>query len=483
VLAVLFVLALLAGGAYAVVEHPWSKEKAGPGESPKASGSHGPRPTVNVKHPIKHIVFLIKENRSFDEYFGKYPGANGVTTGKILVKGKPQDYPLPPAVDIQPHDITHGFVSGILSIDGGKMDGFNTILGGTDKSNYNVMSRECKVSPKDGSDKAGSGCIPAYYQYADRFVLADNFFTSMFGPTTPEHLYTVAADANGVTDNPRDSSITGKFMCDDPTENAPAFDLKSLTKEQVRQIEFFEDNIQGHYPDYVFKINSYQHQQRLCFDIPVLADELDKAGVSWRYYTDGERIQNAMLAIDHIWNGPDHKFIQSPEQFIKDIKDGKMPSVSWLSPPDSFNEHPGGGISVCAGENWTVQHINAVMHSKYWESTAIVVVWDDFGGFYDHVKPPRYDVMGLGPRTPALIISPWTKEGDNALGGAIDNTTYEFSSVLAFIEKTFHLKPLTARDKQADPLSGVFDFKHPDYSKMVLDYRSDCPYGSELTPE
>jgi len=478
--AALFIVVLIAGAAYAVIEHPWSNE---PGPSPKASGSNSPRPTVNVKHPIKHIVFLIKENRSFDEYFGKYPGADGTTTGKILVKGKPQDYPLPDAEDVQPHDITHGFVSGILSIDGGKMDGFNTILGGTDKSNYNVMSRDCKISPKSGSHKAGSGCIPAYYQYADRFVLADRFFTSMFGPTTPEHLYTVAADANGVVDNPQNSQVTGKFMCDDPGETAPAFDLKSLTPQQVKQIKFFEDHVQGHNPEYVFKIGDFWHQQRLCFDIPVIGDELDRAGVSWRYYTDGERIQNALLAIDHVWNGPDHRFIQDDTRFIKDIKAGKMPSVSWLSPPDSFNEHPGGGISVCAGENWTVQHINAVMHSKYWKSTAIVVVWDDFGGFYDHVKPPRYDVMGLGPRTPALIISPWTREGDNPLGGALDNTEYEFSSVLAFIEKTFDVKPLTARDKRADPLSGVFDFKHPDLSKLVLDYRSDCPYGSDLTKE
>ena len=135
-------------------------------------------------------------------------------------------------------------------------------------------------------------------------------------------------------------------------------------------------------------------------------------------------------------------------------------------------------------ENWTIQQLNGIMQSPYWSSTAVVVVWDDFGGFYDHVPPPHFDIMGLGPRTPALIISPWTKQGSNPNGGSIDHTTYEFSSVLRFIEDTFNVKPLTLRDKQADPLSEAFDFTHkPDDSTLVLPYRSTCPYGSDLTKE
>ena len=106
--------------------------------------------------------------------------------------------------------------------------------------------------------------------------------------------------------------------------------------------------------------------------------------------------------------------------------------------------------NVCEGENWTVEYLNAVMRSEYWESTAIVIVWDDFGGFYDHVVPPHYDVMGLGPRTPALIISPWTKQGDNPDGGSIDSTVYEFSSVLAV-----HREPARAEaDDRPRPAGG-----------------------------
>ena len=167
--------------------------------------------------------------------------------------------------------------------------------------------------------------------------------------------------------------------------------------------------------------------------------------------------------------------VQDSTHFIDDIKSGDMPSVSWLIPPEPYNEHPGSDVSVCAGENWTVQHINAVMHSKYWRSTAIVVVWDDFGGFYDHVRPPHYDVMGLGPRTPALIISPWTRRGDNPDGGYIDSTVYEFSSVLRFMENLHSLDSMTNRDGRADPLTGAFDFtQEPRLDPLILNER-DCP--------
>jgi phospholipase C len=152
-------------------------------------------------------------------------------------------------------------------------------------------------------------------------------------------------------------------------------------------------------------------------------------------------------------------------------------------PPEPYNEHPGGGKSVCAGENWTVNLVNTIMRSPYWRSTAIVIAWDDFGGFYDPVAPPHYDIMGLGPRTPALIISPYTRHGNNPDGGYVDHTDYEFSSVLAFIEKTFKLPAMTDRDRRAHPLSGAFDFQHPNFDPLVLKYRTNCPYGNDLTPE
>jgi phospholipase C len=167
---------------------------------------------------------------------------------------------------------------------------------------------------------------------------------------------------------------------------------------------------------------------------------------------------NGLQSIRHVRFGPMWKRVQPPDQILIDIQNGRLPEVSWLVPPEGINEHPGAGTNVCEGENWTVEYLNAIMHSDSWPSTAVVIVWDDFGGFYDHVAPPHYDIMGLGPRTPALIVSPWTRQGGNPDGGAIDSTTYEFSSVLRFIEELHGLRPMTDRDARADPLSGAFDF-------------------------
>jgi phospholipase C len=461
-----------------------SPEAAGGQNSPSAGASGGPGsgPThLPSGNPIKHIVFLIKENRTYNNYFGLYGhGAVGTDTGGTLkCSGSPKHcVPGPPyklawAVDQQPHDITHGFSSGLYSIDGGRMDGYNIIGAGEDMSGYSVMHRDCSP-PK--------GCVPNYYAYADRFVLADHFFTSMYGPTFPEHLYTVAAQADGIVDNKSTTDHPGSY-CTDPTEYTPHF-KPNLSPADIKQILYYENHVTAAIPDNLYRISRYWEDIRTCVSIKTVPQELEQKHVSWNYYADTDQWQNALQAIRPVWDNPKlHAHIKPPEDFISDIKAGKMPAVSWLIPPEPYNEHPGSGVSVCAGENWTVQHINAVMHSQYWKSTAIVVVWDDFGGFYDGVPPPHYDVMGLGPRTPALIISPYTKQGNNPDGGFVDHTTYEFSSVLALIEKTFGVAPLTDRDRKASPLAGAFDFAHPNFKPLVLPYRSDCPYGSDLTAE
>jgi phospholipase C len=483
-LAIVVVLALLglwfARGAFS--GNPQSRA-GGSGSTPSAGSV--PTTTVDLppgQSPIKHIVFLIKENRTFNNYFGLYGhGAVGSSTGKtVRCIGSPKHcipdkkIPLKWALDVQPHDITHGFNSGLYAIDNGRMDGYNIIGAGEDLTGYVVMHRDCDP-PK--------GCIPNYFKYADRFVLADHFFTSMYGPTFPEHLYTVAAQSFGIVDNKSTVDHPGSY-CDDPTEYTPAFPLtgpNKLSAADKRKIYNLENEINQDIPDNFVRIMQFTDKIRTCVNIKALPMQLEKKGISWKYYADKDQWQNAAQAIKGIRYKPAMwAKVQPPERLYKDIKAGKMPAVSWLVPPEPYNEHPGSGISVCGGENWTVQHINMIMHSKYWRSTAIVVVWDDFGGFYDPVAPPHYDIMGLGPRTPALIISPYTRHGNNPDGGYVDHTTYEFSSVLAFIEKTMGLKPMTDRDARADPLSGSFDFAHPNFDPLVLPYRTNCPYGSDL---
>jgi phospholipase C len=436
-----------------------------PGGNPNGNPTESPGP-ANDEEPIQHVIFLVKENRSFDHYFGSYPGAEGATEGGTIADCSASTFedgptvPLTKAPSVLPHDLGHAFAPGLYSINGGKMNGYNCVPLGEDMVGYTQHSRDT---------------LPGYWAYADRFVLADHFFTSMYGPTFPEHLYTVAAQSYGIVDNKTTTNVEGNY-CDDDTELTKRFPIEDLTDADVAAIMELEENITDEVPDQLIRIASYWESTRSCIDIKVLPDMLERKGISWKYYANADSWMNALQAVRHVRFGPMWDKVQRPEMFLQDVRRGELPAVSWLIPPEGHpNEHPGSQTNVCVGENWTTEYINAVMRSEFWPNTAIVIVWDDFGGFYDHVEPPHYDIMGLGPRTPALIISPWTMRGDNPDGGSIDKTVYEFSSVLRFIEDLHGLKPMTERDRRADPLSGAFDFsQEPRLEPLIIPPR-ECP--------
>ena len=220
-------------------------------------------------------------------------------------------------------------------------------------------------------------------------------------------------------------------------------------------------------------------RQYPCFDFPTLADSLEAARVSWRYYAPvaGQQgyIWSALDAIRHIRLGPLWQTRVVPfEQFVKDASAGTLPAVSWLIPDFAVSEHPtvsafaGTTLSVseCVGENWTVQQINAVMQGPDWPTTAIVLTWDDFGGFYDHVPPPTVDRVGLGPRVPLIVISPYVRER------RVSHTEYEFASVLQFIETLNKVKALSARDVEANSLLDMFDFSQTPAPPLILPLRN-----------
>jgi phospholipase C len=414
----------------------------GPARSPTPSPTGPAQPPVTLSAPIKHVVFIIKENRTFDTFFGRYPGADGTTTG-VTADGRTVGLGASPdRVSVLCHD----FNDGITAIDGGKMDGFSRLCGNENLAGYVQFAR------------AG---IPHYWDYADRFVLADRFFTSAFGGSFPNHLFAIAGQSDGIAGNMakiHDGGPRGIF-CDHPAP-APRFE-PSLTPAQDGAVMAAEarGDVAG--------VKRFETTMSDCFDMKALPDELQAAGISWRYYAEAG--VNAFLgAIRHIRFGPMWQNVVPAQRFVGDAMAGRLPEVTWLIPPIKDNEHPG-GQSVCVGENWTVQQVNAVMQGPQWKDTAIVVVWDDFGGTYDHVAPPRDDPFGPGPRTPALIISPWARRG------FIDHTTYDFTSVLRLIEELHGLPPLARRDAKADPLSGAFDFSSPPrMSKLILPQRS-CP--------
>jgi phospholipase C len=208
-----------------------------------------------------------------------------------------------------------------------------------------------------------------------------------------------------------------------------------------------------------------------CFDFRTLADNLEDAGISWKYYAPGFGksgfIWSAFQAIRHIrfstlW---DEKVVD-PAQFEIDALNGNLPAVSWLVIGSGLSEHP--PASTCQGENWSVRQLNAVMQGPDWRSTVVFLTWDDFGGFYDHVAPPSVDNFGFGPRVPLIIISPFAKPHH------ISHTVYEYSSLLKFAEKRFDLPPLTDRDLFASDLRDSFDFHQRPLPPLILRERA-CP--------
>jgi phospholipase C len=401
--------------------------------------------------PIKHIIYIIKENRTFDNYFARYPGAEGTDTGKTS-SGRTLE--LEVATDVVEPDLGHSFLDGVESINGGRMDGFDLVTNGETLNGYTSFTRRG---------------MPNYWAYADNFVLGDHMFSSMYGPTFPEHLYTVGAYAKDIVDNKNETVGEGGY-CGDPGETTTAFE--KLTDKQKKEVMAAERDASGGGIDDedIGDIIQYWHDIPACFNFKVMPDLLEKEGISWHYYADEGSWMNALLAIEHMYNskhwGTD---ITPEEQLIPDIQRERLDKVVWVVPGPGVNEHPG-GPSVCVGENWTVDVVNRIMRSKYWKNTAIFLTWDDFGGFYDHVPPPQKDHMGLGPRVPLLIISPWAKEG------YVDSTEYEFSSVLAFIEEVYDLPCLTDRDCNAGNMMNAFDFEQdikPKDRKLILEER-DC---------
>jgi phospholipase C len=395
-------------------------------------------PPPRSRTPIQHVVFIIKENRSFDHYFGRYPGADGTRTARTHDGRKVS---LSRAPDVISHDICHDFLSTLGAINGGKMNGFDTLCYNPDLASLTQFTRST---------------LPDYWAYADRFVLADRFFSSMAGPSFPNHLFAVAAQSGGFVDNGDSPNGPGQgSLCDSTTQLADRL-RPGLTQADLGAITSAERHWRA---SSTRAIGRYVMRARTCIDIRTLPDELEQAGVTWQYYAKPN--SNAFVqAVRHFRFGPMWKHVVPPDRFVTDVAEGHLPQVSWLIPPRQLSEHP--GFSVCAGENWTAQQINAVMRSPYWRDTAVILAWDDFGGFYDHVSPPRYDALGPGPRVPALVISPWAKRG------FVDHTAYELSSVLRMIEDMYGLAPLTQRDGRTDPLSGAFDFSSPPRTERLI---------------
>lgn len=385
---------------------------------------------------IQHIVYIIKENHSFDSMFGRFPGANGATMGKTSTGQTVQLQELP---DPPPGDIAHDWVWALTGTDGGRMDRFDLIPGGNNNGSLLAYSQ---FYQKD---------IPNYWTYASRFALGDAMYSSISSGSYAGHLYTMGASSVGVVDDPISPTQSGGWGCD-ASADTTAPTITNTDPEAV----------QAPYP---------------CFNVNALANELNSAGVSWKSYAPTIKqegyLWNSLRSFSQIFNTPLwNSNVVTEYDFVKDVMSPNMPAVSWLVSDLPESEHP--PLSVCVGENWTVRQINAIMKGPNWNSTAIFIVWDDFGGFYDHVPPPSQDVYGYSIRLPFIIISPYTKQTVYGKTGYITHSTYELSSVLRFIEERFGVAPLSSGDTTANDILDAFDFSQQPLPPLVLKQRS-CP--------
>jgi phospholipase C len=404
---------------------PTSSDRPAP-VAPSLHPAWPPAASFTTRWPIKHVVFLIKENRTFDNLFGTFPGTNGAASaddgGTIRPLTRGTDGRLP-------GDLPHCYVCALQAWNSGRMDGFDQ--GG--------------LTTRWAFTRLVRAQLPNYWHWAKQFVLADNFFASAQGPSFPNHLYSIAAQSGGAVDNPRRTGFfSNTFGCDAPSQ---------------QKVEVYDS--EGHV-----------RFIRPCFDFKTEGDLLDAAHIPWAYYaaTELQRgyIWSAYSAIRRYREHPRRweRHVFSVDQVIRDIKQDELPPVTWITPRFELSEHP--EYNFCHGENWSTKVINAIMRSDIWEDTAIFLTWDDYGGFYDHVPPPQVDRFGFGFRVPLLVISPYAKRGH------IDHRLGEFSSVLRFIEDNWSLSRLTHRDRRARNLSYDFDFDREPRAPDPLPLRTDC---------
>jgi phospholipase C len=408
----------------------------------------GPSPSAAAAGiaKIKHIVVIMQENRSFDTYFGTFPGAdgipmsNGVPTVCVPTGSGACVKPFADHADVNGGG-PHAQVNATDDIDGGKMDGFVVQAGGAKKGCADPNNPACVTGAV--SDVMGyhtQSDIPNYWTYAKDFVLQDHMFEPNASWSLPAHLFTVSEWSAVCTERNNPFSCVNALQNPGTPNNVP---LAVADKKKN--------------PIYAWTDLTYL---------------LHGAGVSWGYYvvsgTEPDCRNDAALSCapikqnaqtPGIWN-PLPYFdtvrtdgqlgnIQSVENFYTAASAGNLPAVSWVIPSGEVSEHPPSPVSF--GQSYATSLVNAVMRSSDWNSTAIFLTWDDWGGFYDNVVPPPVDQNGYGLRVPGIVISPYARPG------YVDRQVLSFDAYDKFIEDDFlhgaRLDPAT--DGRPDPRPDV----------------------------
>jgi phospholipase C len=417
--------------------------------------------TAAVHSPIAHVVVIVQENRTFNNLFATYPGADGTTLAKVAENAKCH-IDKSRTVRLQEKgllgfmDFNHYYQAYRTARDGGKMDGFDEIA--LKHGRNACLAPYQYVIPSQ---------IRPYWDIAKQYVLAEHMFTTQGsgGFTGHQDLITdgtLIAQGEAMVNFPTCSGPKCHWGCDAPPGTHTSF----ITQNDVLRLG------KGPFPcsnDFAMKY-------------PTIRDLLDAKGVAWRYYaphsccnTNG-RLFNAFDAIYPVRYGPEWKAnISMPETNVfKDISSGELAAVSWVIPDGVDSDHP--GSKVDDGPSWVASVVNAIGESPYWDSTAIVVVWDDWGGLYDNLDPPQRGFGGRGFRVPALVVSPYAKAGH------ISPTVYDFSSILKYIEQNWDLGYLGTGDRNANSLLDCFDYSQPPITFSPIQSDHDKSYFIHREP-
>ena len=411
-----------------------------------------PQQTLLPAAKIGHVVVVIQENRTVDNLFNGFPGADTVMTAPTQDRGTAT---LQAQRLEEGPDPDHSHNNFLKQYDHGRMDGFDGIAAGKWGGTAGAFNTN------------GLFYVPAsetkpYRDLATQFTFADRMFQSNSGPSFPAHLYFIAGTALSLSENPG-PSVWG---CDGP----PAL------------VDRLADSDPGAVDDpAAADAPVLQNPLSDCLDTTTIADLMDARNVTWSYYAptvavgNGGGVWSTYDAISHIRYGHDWSHVISPENTIlDDITANRLPQVSYVVPNVRESDHA--LVNDGSGPDWVATIANTLGASPYWKDTVLIVVWDDWGGYYDHVKPPHRDRMGLGFRVPMIVASPYAR------AGIVSHTQYEFGSILRFIEDTFDLGSLGQTDATSASIADMLNLTAaPHAYKAIATQRRSAASFRHLT--
>jgi phospholipase C len=407
---------------------------------------------VDAIHKIRHVVIIMQENRSFDTYFGTYPGADGFPAG-VCVPDPVHGGCVTPFHN--PIDKNaggpHGQVNATADIDSGKMDGF--VAQAEAGLRCTTTDPRCSPCQQDTQSRCldvmgyqDAREIPNYWSYAQNYVLQDHMYEPNASWSLPQHLFMVSEWSAFCVDPLDPFSCSNALQTPNSSNGRAHYAWTDLTYLLHKQ------NVNWGY--YVFKGTEPDCEDDTAVTCSPVAQNAKTPGI-W----------NPLPSFETVRQNHQVGNVQTLTNFFLQAQDGTLPAVSWINPNGTVSEHPPGLVS--AGQTYVTGLINAIMDSPDWKSTAIFLTWDDWGGFYDHVVPPVADENGYGLRVPGIVISPYARQG------MIDHQTLSHDAYNKFIEDDFllgqRLDPAT--DGRPDPRPSVRE-----RSPLLGDLRSDFDF-------